>query len=728
MISLPVLTHHCLLSAVAGALSFAVSAGILLWRSRARKLSQESNVENPLMLPLLEDIPHFVYIVDPADFSMLYANRVARENIGEIEGKKCFTLIHGRTTPCEPCHSFLLFKENMAGHEATSEAYNEITHRTYSITSRLIDWRDGRKALYQIATDISVLKHTQEDLGQRLKFEELVSAISSQFARTMQPAEVFADVLGLLGNHLNVNRVSFFAIDPGLKECSIVYQWKRGVEDQLSKGRKFLWRETPWLINEINAGHTVVSEDLSELPQPDKDALAIRGVKSFLAFPLRFEKRSMGFLKFDDCFKKRPWSPLELRLLKAVADMISQAAKRQEDIEARDTALGQLINAERLSSLGTLVAGVAHEINNPNNFIMFNVSLLIDRYWKEVKPALKEYSDRHPVWKIGDLTFSELCNDMEEIFHDIRTGSSRIKGIVENLKDFARIDNGGAGEAFDISECVDRAVKIGGVSIRNKIQDFTCTVDPNMPAIVGHRQRIEQVIINIMLNAISALDGRKESIVRLHAFLASQTTIRIDVEDNGVGMCSEVASRIFDPFFTTRKESGGTGLGLSVSYGIVRDHGGKILVESNQGKGTRFSVLLPVLPGNALTAPVPGLLVVDDDEEFVKWLVDQVNGIGRNVVGISDPRNAPDVVSGDPDIMFVLLDQHMPHITGIDLIGMLRSIRPFLSIYIMSGRFSAEFANQAVQAGASGFLQKPIQDVNDLLRIIGMNKHENTDS
>jgi PAS domain S-box-containing protein len=709
---------------IAGGIILIVSLGsIFLWKANLKSVKARSEAQH--LQTLFDNIPHVVYVINPDDHTILYTNHCTRAIFGETAGMKCFELMHGKKESCDFCKLPHLFSDPVKK-TVSFECQNKRSKRTYNATSTLINWHDGKKVFYQIAVDITELKETQEKFGQRLRFERLIATVASQLARAEDPINVFDKVLEGLGNHVQVSRSYIFSIDHENQKCSNTHEWTApGISPQIEQLQDLPWSVAPWFLNEINAGRSIVSNDMSDIPSPDRDMLEEQDIKSIIVLPLRIENRSIGFIGFDECNGPRTWHEDELLLL-AVADMIAQAQKRHEDIKAKETALHQLINADRLSSLGTLVAGVAHEVNNPNNFISFNIPLLA-KYWNVFRPVLNEYAEKHPEWRIGDLTFLELCEDTEELFQDIQTGSDRIKEIVKDLKDFARIDQSGPGEPFDIAECVDRSIKICGAELQKKIHELNVVVSENLPQVVGHRQRIEQVFINILLNATKAVRSRQDSIVRLYVSLDSPKTIRIDIEDNGIGMSEEVMCHIFDPFFTTHRESGGTGLGLSVSYGIVNDHHGKILVESTPGQGTRFSVILPVEPDEIVVAPHPKLLVVDDNQETVAAFTECIATRGRHIIGLTDPREAAAQLEKDPQISFVFLDQYMPHFTGIDLISILRKIRPSIKVYIISGQFGPEFANEAVQAGANGFIQKPIRDFDKVFRLIGMDLgNENT--
>lgn len=253
----------------------------------------------------------------------------------------------------------------------------------------------------------------------------------------------------------------------------------------------------------------------------------------------------------------------------------------------------QLMQADKLASLGSLVAGIAHEINNPNNFITFNIPILED-YWKEVFPILDAYAAKYPGWQVLGMPYEEFRADVLKLLNNMEHGSDRINAIVAELRDFARIQKDEFRAAVDIQKLVDRVITLTGKQVSKLVTSYRVELAENLPEIVVNPARIEQVLINLILNAAQAADKENSFVfLRVKKDPANAGRIIFEVEDNGCGMDEAVRSRIFDPFFTTKEGVEGTGLGLSISYAIIEDHGGSISVESAPGKGTTVRVALP---------------------------------------------------------------------------------------------------------------------------------------
>jgi signal transduction histidine kinase len=269
---------------------------------------------------------------------------------------------------------------------------------------------------------------------------------------------------------------------------------------------------------------------------------------------------------------------------------------------------GHLVQTEKLAGLGQLVAGVAHEINNPLSFVSNNVAVL-QRDLGGLKSLLALYQKADGLLLSGEpplmaeivelrdrLDLAYTLSNLDEMIVRSREGLRRIQQIVKDLRDFARLDESDLHEV-DLNEGVESTVNI--IRGRAKSHDVAIELDlGRLPRVACYPAKINQVIMNLLANAIDASSrGNKVTVRTLPAPAtdhAAQAMVHIEVIDTGSGMSPAVRERIFDPFFTTKPQGQGTGLGLSISYGIVRDHHGTIEVESAPGKGSRFVVTLPL--------------------------------------------------------------------------------------------------------------------------------------
>ncbi|MBN1984470.1 MAG: PAS domain-containing sensor histidine kinase, partial [Chitinivibrionales bacterium] len=257
----------------------------------------------------------------------------------------------------------------------------------------------------------------------------------------------------------------------------------------------------------------------------------------------------------------------------------------------------QLQQADKMASLGVLVSGVAHEVNNPNNFIMLNAPLLRET-WEDAKPILALHYEKNRNFEMGGLPYPEIAETIPKLFDGIERGAQRIKCIVEDLKNYARQDTCNYTNIVNINQVVREAASLLKSLIEKSTDSFSMHLSSNDVLIQGNKQKLEQVVINLIQNACYALKEKGEAITVTVDTIGETCEIR--VIDEGVGIPKAHLSQLTDPFFTTRRNSGGTGLGLSVSAGIVKEHRGTMVFDSKKGVGTTVKVNLPLTRKKAI--------------------------------------------------------------------------------------------------------------------------------
>jgi signal transduction histidine kinase len=266
------------------------------------------------------------------------------------------------------------------------------------------------------------------------------------------------------------------------------------------------------------------------------------------------------------------------------AKAFDEIAKLNETLEARveertrelREIQAQLTQAEKMKSLGQLVAGVAHELNNPIGFVHANLQLL-DEYIQKLVDAQGSDQDREKVREA-----------ITKLLSRSREGTQRVKKIVQDLRTFSRMDQAELQEV-DLHEEIDRTLALMEPRFKNAIQvvrDYGI-----LPRVRCYPGQLNQVFLNLLMNACDAIDGK--GVIRIET-RRTETGVTLEFHDSGPGIAPEIQSRIFDPFFTTKPVGVGTGLGLSLSHGIIERHGGRIRVESEPGRGATFVIDLPL--------------------------------------------------------------------------------------------------------------------------------------
>jgi PAS domain S-box-containing protein len=262
-----------------------------------------------------------------------------------------------------------------------------------------------------------------------------------------------------------------------------------------------------------------------------------------------------------------------------------------QDLTELKRAQKEMYRADKMAALGQIIAGVAHEINNPNNFIYFNLPIL-RRYVEAVAPLLEERLAAEPDLEILNMPFEAFLEDVFKLLENMEHGSARITSIVSDLKNYVRSDEDRDWKVEQVGQVVERVMTLVGKQVRKTVQRLDVEIADALPPVRMNAGKIEQVLINLLINAGHAAD-KEESWVKVSARPGAEGWVTLLVEDNGAGIPGDDLEQIFEPFYTSKGRDQGTGLGLSISQRIIEEHGGRIRVASTPGEGSCFTVLLP---------------------------------------------------------------------------------------------------------------------------------------
>ncbi|MDY6881830.1 MAG: response regulator [Thermodesulfobacteriota bacterium] len=398
-----------------------------------------------------------------------------------------------------------------------------------------------------------------------------------------------------------------------------------------------------------------------------------------------------------------------------VSDQESSEKDRKKAEEALLDSRQQLYQAQKMEALGTLVAGVAHEINNPLGLIIYNIPLF-KKVWNDILPLMEEHAKRDPDRKYGGLTFDFLHENFNGLLSDVDMAANRVAKIVTDLKNFARQSNVLNKRVMQINTAVENAVRLAKTTVRKSGVDLAVRLGENLPSFQGDLQSIEQIVLNLVINSIQAIDHSRGKVEIVTGFQKDDGHLYLLVKDNGRGVSQSIADKIFDPFVTDKLAQGGTGLGLSVTYSLVNAHDGKISFESHEGAGATFRVTFPTI----MRRKAAKILVVDDDvsirrfltEALVKdqpYLVDEASNGIEACIKLGTYR---------PDLL--ILDMFMPEMDGLEVCRTIRA-EPKLSrmkVIITTGFPNHPKVKEVVSLGFADIYRKPY-DLSEFLKIVG---------
>jgi len=279
--------------------------------------------------------------------------------------------------------------------------------------------------------------------------------------------------------------------------------------------------------------------------------------------------------------------------------IIRDVTERKKGEEQARKQQQQLQHADKMISLGLLVSGVAHEINNPNSIALLNLPILA-RAWESVKPILDEFYQENGDFTVAGIEYTVMRQQLPRVCAELEESAVRIRQIVVDLKDYARQETSGQMVQVSMNDVVQSGVRLTMNSIHRATKCFTAAYGDGLPKALGNRQRLVQVVINLIQNSCEALGESGRAISVATRYNRETDGVEIVIRDEGSGIASDVLNKVTDPFFTTKRNMGGTGLGLSVSAGIVKEHNGMITIDSVVNQGTEVVVSLPALSESAV--------------------------------------------------------------------------------------------------------------------------------
>lgn len=628
--------------------------------TKFRRLEEALRRESEQLLSIFDSINEIISVVDAETYEILYTNKYMQGLLGkDLVGGICYKEIHGRSEPCSHCAKGIA--ASLRGQPYRWDYHNPTTNKDYLATDRIIKWSDGRDAKFHLGIDVTAHKKAEKQLQESEKrFKELVDLL---------PQFVF-----------EVNYEGYFTLANqaalGTMGCTL---------EDVSKG-----------------------VHLRDVVAPGEADRAMRD----------FEKSLQGENVFGQEYLLRArdqrllpiicyCSPIErdgkIVGLRGVAVDLTERKRAEEE---RDRLKSQLFQAQKLEAIGTLTGGIAHDFNN--------LLTIINGYTEMI---LMDKTEDDP-----------LYGDLKKILETGMKGAEMVQMLLRFSKN-AQISL----QPLDLNLVVESSVTFMKRTFP-KMVEIEKILERDIALVNADAEQVEQVLMNLCINAKEAMpDGgrlrieTRNTIVEddhctLQAGPRPGSYVIIEVSDTGAGMDKDIVDRVFDPFFTTKGWDfrKGTGLGLSVAKGIVEQHGGWITCQSQQGKGTAFTMYFPAIerlsevegskPVTGIVESTQSILLVDD-EEYVRDVGTRIlERAGYTVITAANGREAVDIYAREQSaIALVILDLIMPQMGGEKCLEELLRINPRVKVIVSTGHLLDGRQRSQLGALAKGFVSKPYQ-------------------
>ncbi len=588
----------------------------------------------------------------------------------------------------------------------------------------------------QIGELVSAFQKMSRQIQRRVEMEQLVSDVSRELIGSNEHAynEIVYNTLRKIGIFSQANYTYLSLFNDDFTTLNIDNEWCRsGFEQQAPTQKNFNPQNYPWLLEQLRKKEALIIDSRESLSAVAEEEInhwkEVFGNHSVIMSPIILNDSVIGFIGCNIQANSTTWSTFDTQLLRMVSEILGASIERnhaKKQIEEQDK---QLLQAQKMETVGQLAGGIAHDFNNILAGIVSSTSL---------------FREEHS----GKDTFQR--STIEEFLNTVQTAGTRASQVVQQLLGLSRKQEYNF-TTVKVNDILQQVIEIGKNSFDKSIK-INLSLGKYMIRAQADAVQLEQVLLNLCVNSVHAMTimrSSKESwggelsltseVIHVDSEFRHQYPIafeneycKISITDTGIGIPEENLQKIYDPFFTTKTHGSGTGLGLSMIYRIVQEHFGFVSVESEVGKGTIFNIFLPAedkeeleqeqeesttIENKEFTGSAK-ILIVDDEPLLRKIASKILTSMGHTVVVAEDGGEAVDIFLEEHEtIDAVVLDLVMPVLSGRETYIELKKIKPSIPVLISSGFRKDERIDEMIELGVADFLQKPYT-VDEMKRVI----------